>query len=669
LTDHPVGPKIIEILDRCQQELHREPQLESYMNQGNTTEVAPWIDREDSSTWRPDYGSKVKSADKALRLIRRGQRVFIGSGCGEPQHLVRTLEQVAAQLADLEILHLLSLGTTSYTDESFRDKIRLKSLFVASGSREAVAQGRADYTPIYLFDVPELFRSGRTPIDVALIQVSPPDQHGFCSFGIAVDIVKAATANATTVIAQVNPRMPRVLGNSFIHVRDIDVIVEHEEELLEMPPPLMNETAYQIGKHVAKLIEDGSTIRAGVGSVSNAALYSLGEKRDLGVHTDMLTDAYLHLIEQGVITNSRKTLHQKKIIASFCMGSRKLYEFLHDNPMVEFHPIEYTNDYAVISKNEQMVSINSALQVDLSGQVCADSMGYTIYSGVGGSVDFIRGSILSKGGKSIIVLPSTTLDENESRIVPHLSEGAGVVNTRGGVHYIVTEYGAVNLHGKTIRERALALINIAHPKFRDQLMQTAKRLRYLYKDQLLPPEVHGGYPDQWETTQICGDNTSVLFRPVQPTDERLLYEFFHALPRHGDYVRFLSVMRVFPRHNFQALVNIDYEREMSVVGVVGAVGAEKAVALGRYVLDEETNMAEVDFAVRQDWQGKGVASQLLNLLVRIARSKHIAGFMAYVDPENQRAITVFRNTGYVVHRSLTKQIHRISIYFSQLNSV
>ena len=622
-------------------------------------------DRTNLSDWRAGYANKVKSAEKAMKLVRRGHRVFIGSGCGEPQYLVRALEQVAVQLADLEVLHLLSLGRTSYTDEAFRDKVRLKSLFVASGSRQAVAEGKADYTPIYLSDVPELFHSGHTPIDIALIQVSPPDRHGFCSLGIAVDIVKSAAANANTVIAQVNPRMPRVLGDGYIHVKDIDAFVEHEEELLEMPPPLMNETAHQIGKHVAKLIEDGSTIRAGVGSVSTAALYSLKGKKDLGVHTDMLTDGYLRLVEQGVITNTKKTLHPKKIIASFCVGSKKLYDFVHNNPMVEFHPIEYTNDFFVISKNEKMVSINSALQVDLSGQVCADSMGYTIYSGVGGSVDFIRGATLSKEGRSIIVLPSTTLDGNESRIVAHLSEGAGVVNTRGGVHYVVTEFGAVNLHGKTIRERALALINLAHPKFRQQLLVAAKRLRYLYEDQLLPPSDGAQYPDEWEGSHTCGDDEEVLFRPVKPTDERSMQEFFHALPQHGPYVRFISAMKVFPQRNLQTLLNIDYEKEMSVVAVVGAMGAEKVIALGRYVLDEETNMAEVDFAVGQEWQGKGVASYLLNHLVRIARSKHIGGFLAYVDPSNQAAAAVFHSTGYVVHRSLSRGIHRITIFFDQ----
>jgi acyl-CoA hydrolase/GNAT superfamily N-acetyltransferase len=633
---------------------------------GTGASGTPAVDeRANLTDWRSIYAKKVKNAEKAMKLVRRGHRVFIGSGCGEPQYLVRALEQAAIQLADLEVLHLLSLGRTSYTDETFRDKVRLKWLFVASGSRQAVAAGKADYTPIYLSDVPHLFHSGHTPIDVALIQVSPPGEHGFCSLGIAVDIVKSAAASANTVIAQVNPRMPRVLGDGYIHVKDIDSIVEHEEELLEMPPPLMNETAHQIGKHVAKLIDDGSTIRAGVGSVSTAALYSLQGKKDLGVHTDMLTDGYLRLVEEGVVTNRNKTLHPKKIIASFCLGSRKLYDFVHNNPMVEFHPIEYTNDFFIISKNEKMVSINSALQVDLSGQVCADSMGYTIYSGVGGSVDFIRGATLSKGGKSIIVLPSTTLDENESRIVAHLSEGAGVVNTRGGVHYVVTEFGAVNLHGKTVRERALALINLAHPKFRQQLLLAAKRLRYLYEDQLLPPSASSQYPHEWEVSHTCGDDEEIFFRPVKPTDERNMREFFHTLPQHGPYVRFISAMRVFPQRNLQTLLNIDYEKEMSVVAVMGAMGAEKVVALGRYVLDDETNLAEVDFAVGQEWQGKGVASYLLNHLVEIARSKHIGGFFAYVDPNNQAAAAVFHNTGYVVHRSLSKNIHRITIFFDQ----
>jgi acyl-CoA hydrolase len=612
-------------------------------------------------SWRGDYQKKSMTAQRAIRLIRRGHRVFIGSGCGEPQHLVRALEGVAVQLADLEILHLLSLGKASYTDDTFRDKCRLKSFFVASGSRQAIAEGRADYTPIFLYDVPSLFRTRQIPIDVALIQVSPPDQHGFCSYGVAVDIVKAAAESANTVIAQVNPRMPRVLGDAYIHVSEIDAIVEHTEELLEMPPPLMNEVAHQIGRHVAKLVEDGATIRAGVGSLSNAALYALQEKRDLGVHTDMLTDAYLHLVQKGAVNNSKKTLHPKKIVASFCLGSRKLFDFIHNNPMVEFHPIEYSNDFFVISKNDKMVCINSALEVDLSGQVCSDSMGHTIYSGVGGAVDFIRGALLSKGGMSIMVLPSTTLDGKQSRIVATLSEGAGVVNTRGGVHYIVTEFGAVNLHGKTVRERALALISIAHPQFREELLQAAQRIYHLYEDREVRPAAAAQYPDRWEITPTLRDGSKVLFRPIKPTDEKSLKEFFRGLPQHGHYVRFLSVMKVFPRLDVQAFLNVDYEKAMCVVGVVGPPGAERIAALGRYLLEEDAHSAEVDFAVHPDWQGKGLASFLLRHLVHIARSKRIASFVAYVDANNLGALAVFDKVGCEVHQSVKGEIAQIHL--------
>jgi acyl-CoA hydrolase/GNAT superfamily N-acetyltransferase len=622
---------------------------------------SPEIPQSRLISWRGDYQKKSMTAERAIRLIRRGHRVFIGSGCGEPQHLVRALESMVAQLADLEILHLLSLGKTSYTDDTFRDKCRLKSFFVASGSRQAIAEGRADYTPIYIYDVPGLFRSRHLPLDVALIQVSPPDEHGFCSYGVSVDIVKAAAESAGTVIAQVNPRMPRVLGDAYIHVSEIDAVVEHAEELLEMPPPLMNETAHQIGRQVAKLIEDGSTIRAGVGSLSNAALYALEEKRDLGVHTDMLTDAYVHLVEKGAVTNSRKTFHPKKIVASFCLGSRKLFDFVHNNPMVEFHPTEYTNDFFVISKNDKMVCINSALEVDLTGQVCSDSMGYTIYSGVGGTVDFIRGSLLSKGGMSIFVLPSTTLDGKQSRLVPILSEGAGVVNTRGGVHYVVTEFGAVNLHGKSVRERALGLIGIAHPQFREELLHAAQRTYHLYEEEAVPRVAATQYPDRWEITPTLRDGSKVLLRPIKTTDDSTLEEFFAALPQHGHYVRFLSGMKVFPRPDVQAFLSVDYEKEMCLVGVAGPPGAERIAALGRYLLDEETNTAEVDFAVHPEWQGKGLASFLLRHLVHIGRSKRIAGFVTYVDANNQGALSVLDRAGCEVRQSVKGEIVRVHL--------
>jgi acyl-CoA hydrolase/GNAT superfamily N-acetyltransferase len=616
--------------------------------------------------WRTLYAAKNTTAEKALRFLQRGHRVFIGSGCGEPQHLVRAFEESMMRLADLEILHILSLGKSRYTEASFHEKCRLKSFFVAGATREAVAEGRADYTPVNLVDIPELFRSGALPITVALIQVSAPDEHGFCSYGVAVDIVKAAAESAGHVIAQINPSMPRTLGDSFIHVRDLDALVEFEEPLLEMEQPLMNATAEAIGKHVARLIDDGSTIRAGVGSLPNAALYALDAKRDLGVHTDMLTDAYLHLIHKGAITNARKTLHPGKIVTSFCLGTRKLYDFVHNNPMVAFFPSEYTNDYLVISQNDKMVTINSALEVDITGQVCADSLGYVIYSGVGGAVDFFRGARNSRGGKTIVVLPSTTLDGEKSRIVPALTEGAGVVTTRGGVQYVVTEYGIAHLHGKSLRERALALIGIAHPDFRDELTKAAQRLNYLPRDAGRVTAATALYPMDWEVTQMFDASTRVFFRPIKPTDERPLMEFFYSLPREEAYVRFLSTIKVYPRYDTQRMANIDYHREVSVVGLVGEMDAERIIAIGNFVVDEETMTAEVDFAVHPDYGRKGVGSFLIHHLAEIAKNKLVRRFVAYVSPGTVGSVFgVFQKMGYVVESSFKDGLYEICLYFDQ----
>lgn len=613
--------------------------------------------------WNASYKAKLTTPDKALRVIKRGHRVFIGSGCGEPQHLTQALEERVPWLADLEILHILSVGKTRFTESSFEDKCRLKSFFVASASREAVAEGRADYTPVNLGDIPLLFRTGAMPIDVALIQVSPPDGHGFCSYGISVDIVKSAAESARYVIAQVNRRMPRTLGDSFIHVEAIDAFVEYEEPLLEIGQPLMNPIAEAIGRHVAKIVEDGSTIRVGVGSVSTAVLYALDGKRDLGVHADMLTDAYLYLVKRGVITGAKKCLHPGKIVTSFCLGSKELYDFADNNPLVAFHPTEYTNNYQVIGENARMISINSALEVDLTGQVCSDSLGYEIYSGVGGATDFLRGARHSGGGKAIIVVPSATLDGKKSRIVPDLTEGGGVVTTRGGVQYVVTEYGIAHLHGKSIRERTLALIGIAHPDFREDLMRAARDLNYVQKD--FPASRTSGvlYPQHWEVSQIFADDTRVLFRPSKLTDERALKEFFYSLPKDESYVRFVSTMKVFPHYDIPRLLNIDYRKEMNIVGVIGEMDVERIVAIGHYILDEESMTAEVDFAVHPEYARKGIATFLIHHLAQIARHNCAQKITAYISPGNEKVFGVFQKLGYLVESSFIDGVYEIRVAF------
>jgi len=436
--------------------------------------------------WRRLYRSRLTTPEDAVDCVRPGGRVYIHPGAAEPETLVHALIERAPRLANVEIIHLLTLGDAGYVRPGMEGRFRHTAMFVGANVREAVNTGRADYMPISLSEVPRLFTSGLLPLDACLIQVSPPDEHGYCSFGVGVDCTMAAADVARTVIAQVNSEMPRTLGDSFIHVSKLNRIVEVSRPLLELPRRPANEMHRRIARHVAGLIEDGSTLQMGIGGVPDAVLACLGDRRDLGIHTEMFSDGVMELVEAGVVNNDRKTLHRGKIVSAFLMGSRRLYEFVHNNPIIELHPTEYTNDPFIIAANDRMVAINSALQVDLTGQVCADSMGTDIYSGVGGQVDFIRGAARSKGGRPIIALPSTARTGTVSRIVPVLDPGSGVVTTRADVHYVVTEHGVASLHGRTLRQRAEALIAIAHPGFREELFEFAVQNHYLDRSSRAP---------------------------------------------------------------------------------------------------------------------------------------------------------------------------------------
>lgn len=620
-----------------------------------------------STVWKDLYRERLNGAASVLQsVIRDGNRIYVGSGCGEPQHLLRSLLELVPEYRDLELVQNLSMGTLPEDWTDIQQHCRLKTFFVGTKMRKAVNRGQADYIPIFFSAIPGLFRTEVSwSLDVALIQVCPPDEHGFCSFGIAVDIGKAAAQMAKVVIAQVNPQMPRTLGDTFIHVSEIHHIVEYEEPLLEVTYRERSAVAERIAKYVAPLIEDGSTLQVGMGRVANSVLRYLEDKKDLGIHSEILTDAHLYLIRRGVITNQKKNLHHGKIISSSCMGSRELYDFVDNNPEVELYPIEYVNDRRLISKNDRMVALNSALEIDLGGQVCADSIGHRVYSGIGGYVDFIHGASQSHKGKAIIVLPSTSSDGRKSRIVSHLTDGAGVISSRSTVRYVVTEFGIAYLHGKTIRERALALINIAHPKFREHLLAEAKRLRYVYQDQILRPIYEPLYPGQWETHQIFTEKTQAFFRPIKPTDERAVQEFFYTLPDQDVYYRFLSAMKVFPHRNTQGICNIDYEHEMAIVGVTGEIGNETIVAIGRYILDQKTNHAEVDFAVRAEKQRQGIGTFLLHYLCEIAKRKGVTGFNAYVLASNRRMLSVFYKVGYVVHTIFEDGVYEITFRFDE----
>lgn len=432
--------------------------------------------------WLEQYQPRVSTPQEAVKVIGSGRRVFLAGNCSVPQQLLAALVARAQEVTDVEITQVLTIGDAPHAAPGMEEHLRINTLFISDNVRAAVNEGRADFTPCFLSEVPLLFRNGQLPLDVALISVSPPDEHGFCSLGIEAGLVKTPAQVAKVVIAEVNEQMPRTLGDSFIHISRINYAIPVNYPLAELHMTDTNETAMQIGRHVAGLIEDGSTLQLGIGMIPNSVLRLLTDRRDLGVHTELFSDGVMELVQRGVITNEKKTLHPGKILAGFIIGSHALYKWVDDNPIVELHPTEYVNDPFVIAQNDKMVSINSAIEVDLTGQVCSDSVGPRLYSGVGGQVDFVYGASRSKGGKPIIALPSTaTLKDGSrlSKIVAMLKPGAGVVTTRNHVHYVVTEYGVARLYGKTIRQRARALIDVAHPAFREELERQAFELKYL----------------------------------------------------------------------------------------------------------------------------------------------------------------------------------------------
>ena len=433
--------------------------------------------------WQEEYRRKVLAPREAMECIQSGMRVYIHPGCAEPEALVEALMARGPFVKNVEIVHILTLGRADYIAPQMEGHFRHNAMFIGGNVREAINDGRADYTPIYLSEIDGLFESGAMPIDVALIEVSPPDSHGFCSFGVGVDTTLTAARCARHVVAQINDNMPRTYGDSFIHVSDIDALVESSRPLCALKKPEVSDLQIKIAHHVAGLIEDGAVVQTGIGGIPDAILPLLMDRKDLGVHSEMVSDGVIPLIEAGVLTGARKNFKPRKIILGFALGTKRLFEFVDNNPIFEFHPTAYTNDPGFIGRNDKMVAINSALQIDLTGQVCSDSIGNQFYSGIGGQVDFLRGASRSKGGKPIIAISSTAKQGTVSRIVPMLDPGAGVVTSRGLVRYVVTEYGVAYLHGKSIRERAKALIEIAHPTYREKLYEYCEKTKWLQHPQ------------------------------------------------------------------------------------------------------------------------------------------------------------------------------------------
>lgn len=608
--------------------------------------------------WPDQYLAKRRTAQEALAAIRGGWRVFIGTSCGEPQHLVQELARQSCNYSDLEIVRLMSLEATPLTliaNQSQCHTFSVRSFYLGSAKPRSLAAQKRFITPINLSAVPRLFKSGLLPINVALIQVSPPDDFGWMSLGVSVDVTLAAAQSASLVIAQVNPRMPRVMGQSFIHVSDVDVLVEHEEDLITTTLPPDSEAANRVARHVAKLVEDGSTLQLSLGNSPQATLMALSDKNDLGVHTQFLTDGIMRLVGLGVINNRKKGLNQGKCVASGAIGSRNLYDFLDDNPGIEFLPSDYVNDPAIIARHNKMVSLNVAMGIDLTGQVACDALPHNLLSGVTGVMDFVRGSQQSAGGKSVIMLPSTTLDGSSSRIVPML-ENTAVVIPRGDVQLVATEYGVVNLFGRSLQERAMALISIAHPDFRDALFESAKDLRLLGPERTMRQSFHHGvYPVQLEQTRDY-DGQRVLFRPARPVDERLIQEHFYNLAPEDVVARFFHEKTCFLREEVEEVSQIDYVKDLTLVAVVGEQGFEKVIAVGGYFLDHSTNLVEVAFSVDRQWRGKGLGAVILEMLAQWAREHGFAGLVAYTTPSNQGMIKLFKKLRYPVRTSLDEGV-------------
>ena len=578
-----------------------------------------------------DIGAKLVSAKEAVSPIRAGSRIYIGTGCAAPHSLLAALETMEPGPADLEFVSFLTTSALPQVGGASRTHYGHRTYFVGSEMRGLAASGQLDYVPISLEEVPRLLTSGRLPIDVALLQVSQPDARGFVSLGVSVDLAPAILSVARMVIAEVNPAMPRTHGDSFVHLDRFDALVNVDTPVVEYLHPKIGEIAEHIARYIASIIDDGSTLQIGLGRVPNEALRYLKDRRDLGIHSDVITDGVMDLVEAGVVTGRRKSRHRDRIVASYCLGTRRLYDFIDDNPGFEFLPIDQVCHPREVSDQSRMVSITQAFAIDLTGQVCVDQFEGEFYGGVSTQVGFLRGAARSQDGKPIVCLSSTT-DDGTSRIKPMLEAGDGVGIARSDVHYVITEYGIAYLFGKSIRERALALIEIAHPRWREELLRAAKKLGYVRADQYFSSQA--AYSVNEERIVTLKNGSHVMIRPARAADAGALQGLFHHLSEDDIYTRFFRRVRSLSYRELQTLCNVNHETDVAFLAVTGPRENEEIIGSACYFLSPTTNLAEVAFMVAPEFQGTGLGTALQACLQEYAMRRNVRGFVFELLPRN-----------------------------------
>ena len=594
------------------------------------------------------YKDKVTTAEEAVTRIRNGDHVFVGTGCAAPHRLLHALETMAMPPADVELLHFFTVKAFGHDEAgNSTTRFRHRVFFVGTDMRAALKQGLVDYVPMSVARVPEMIALGRIPVNVALIQVSLPDAFGYVSLGVSVDIIPAAIARAKVVIAEVNPNMPRSMGDSTLHISRIHHLVAVNEPITELARvPVQEDEVQRIARYIAGIIDDGSTLQIGLGQVAHEALQHLTERKDLGVHSDLITDAILPLLEKGSLTGAQKSRQRFKIVASMAIGSKALYDLIDSNPLFDFRPIEAISNPVTIAAQHKMVAIAQAAAIDLTGQVCIDQFGGELYGGLGSQSEFLRGASRSPGGKPIVCMTSTYDDGNSSRIRPSLLAGEAAAIARTDVHYVVTEYGIAYLFGKSIRQRATALIELAHPKFRPELFAQAQALGYLSPDQTL--QNLQAYPVEEELTITLKDNRTVMLRPAQSSDAHGIRDLFHHLSEADVYTRFFRHVRGLSNAEVQRLCNVNYENEVAFVATFGPREEAQIVGQSCYFINPTTNLGDTAYMVHPDWQGCGLGSALQNCMAAHAKKRGLRGFVADVLPDNHRMLNLARNGGSAV---------------------